>query len=271
MKIGKELRGTILLLIAAFLWGSTFVAQSYGADKVGPFTYLCLRSVLGFVVLLPLASIRVCTTPKADRKPRLLLLGGIACGIALTVPSFLQQLGMADTSAGSAGFITAMYILLVPIFSLFLGKKMPLLLWGCVGIAIVALYLLTVQEGLTIGFGDLMVLLCAVFFAIHILVVDYFSPKVDGVALSCIQFLIVAVLTVVPMLVIEKPDVQTVLSAWLPIAYAGVLSSGVAYTLQIVGQKYTRPTVASLVMSLESVFAVLSGMLVLQEIDKDIC
>lgn len=258
--------GSILLLIASFLWGSTFVAQSDGADKVGPFTFLCLRSVLGFAVLLPFAAIRMRKKTKTERNSRLLLWGGVVCGAVLTVSSLLQQVGIAYTSVGNAGFITAMYILLVPLLGLFLGKKMPLHLWGCVGIAVVALYLLTIKDSFSIGFGDLMVLLCAVCFAVHILVIDYVSPKVDGVTLSCIQFLTVAVVTVIPMLVLEKPSMQMVLSAWLPIAYAGVLSSGVAYTLQIIGQKYTRPTVASLVMSLESVFAVLSGMVVLKEI-----
>lgn len=262
----KEWYGSVLLLIGSFLWGSTFVAQSDGAGKVGPFTFLCLRSVLGFAVLLPLALVRMHRKTETPRRTRMLLWGGIACGAVLTVSSLLQQVGIAHTSVGNAGFITAMYILIVPIFGLFLGKKMPLHLWGCVGIAVVALYLLTIKDGFTIAFGDLMVLLCAVCFAVHILVVDHVSPKVDGVTLSCIQFLTVALLTVIPMFVLEKPDLQTVLSAWLPIAYAGVLSSGVAYTLQIIGQKYTRPTVASLVMSLESVFAVLSGMVVLGDI-----
>ncbi len=258
--------GSLLLLIASFLWGSTFVAQSDGADKVGPFTFLCLRSVLGFAVLLPLALVRSGKQSKGERNSCMLLWGGIVCGLVLTVSSLLQQVGIAYTSVGNAGFITAMYILLVPILGLFIGKKMPLHLWGCVGVAVVALYLLTIKDGFTIAFGDLMVLLCAVCFAVHILVIDFVSPKVDGVTLSCIQFLTVALVTVIPMLVIEKPEMQTVLSAWLPIAYAGVLSSGVAYTLQIVGQKYTRPTVASLVMSLESVFAVLSGMVVLGDV-----
>jgi len=262
----KELYGTFLLLIGAFIWGSTFVAQSDGADKVGPFTFLCLRSILGCVVLLPLALARSCKRKAEKSAPRVLLLGGLACGAVLTVSSLLQQVGISGTSVGNAGFITAMYILIVPIFSMFLGKKMPLRLWGCVGIAVVALYLLTIKDGFSIAFGDLMVLLCAVCFAVHILVIDHVSPKVDGVTLSCIQFATVSVLTVVPMFVIEKPSVDAVLSAWLPIAYAGVLSSGVAYTLQIIGQKYTRPAIASLVMSLESVFAVLSGMVVLGQI-----
>lgn len=260
----KELYGSFLLVIAAFIWGSTFVAQSSGADKVGPFTFLCLRSVLGFAVLLPLVAVRNRKkAAQSEKKTFAVVWGGLACGAVLTVSSVLQQVGIGGTSVGNAGFITAMYILIVPIFSLFLGKKMPWHLWGCVGIAVVALYLLTIKDGFTIGFGDLMVLLCAVCFAVHILVVDYFASRVDGVTLSCIQFLTVALLSLVPMLVLEKPSWEAVSSAWLPIAYAGVLSSGVAYTLQIVSQKYTRPTVASLVMSLESVFAVLSGMVVL--------
>ncbi len=267
MEKQRALRGNIALLIAAFIWGSTFVAQSVGADKVGPFTFLCIRSFMGAAVLLPLVLItkgRAQQTPNTSRKT--VWLGGLLCGVALCIASLLQQEGIAHTSVGNAGFITAMYILIVPILGLFMGKKVPLKMWLCVAVAVVALYLMSIKEGFSVGLGDGLLMLCAVCFSVHILVVDRVSPQVNGIQLSCIQFLCCGLLTVIPMLVLERPSLEILLDAWMPIAYAGVLSSGVAYTLQIVGQKYTKPTIASLLMSLESVFALLSGMLVLGEI-----
>ena len=257
----KEMRGTVILLITAFVWGVAFVAQSEGAKLVGPFTFLSLRSFLGGIVLLPFIAVRSQKT-QADETTtggKTLLLGGVLCGIALCVASYLQQAGIEYTSVGNAGFITALYILIVPVLGLFFKRRVPAKLWFCIVVAVVALYLLTVKDGFSISAGDTMVMGCALVFSGHILLVDYFSPKVDGVKLACLQFFTVGVLSFLPMLLIERPSINAVLSAWLPIAYAGVLSSGVGYTLQIIGQKYTRPAVASLVMSLESVFAVLAG------------
>ena len=269
----KELTGALLLLLASAIWGCAFVAQSVAAEKVGPFTFHTARSLLGGLVLLPVLLIRRMRDKKAgDSQPlnikncRTLFVGGVLCGLALGVASCLQQIGIAYTTVGNAGFITAMYILIVPVFGLFLGRRAGLRVWGCVFLGVAALYLLSIKDGFAISKGDLWVLACAVAFSVHILLVDRFSPQTDGVALSCIQFFVAGLLSLLPMLIIDRPDWRDLLSAWLPIAYAGIFSSGVAYTCQVLGQKHTRPAVASLLMSFESVFAVLAGALILGEI-----
>lgn len=260
------------LLIAALLWGSTFVAQSVASEAVEPFTFLASRSLLGFLFLIPVSLIkdtfakRSGTYTRPDKSTRRsLIIGGVCCGAALTVASGLQQIGMTGDNSGKAGFITAMYILLVPIFGLFIGKRVRPIVWICVAMGVVGLYLLCMTNGLTLATSDIFLMACAVMFSIHILVVDRFSPHVDGVKLSCIQFFTVFVLATILALIFEDTSITTVVSAWFPIAYAGILSSGIAYTLQIVGQKHTEPTVASLIMSLESVFSVLTGMVVLSQ------
>ena len=192
-----------------------------------------------------------------------LLLGGICCGAALFVASNLQQFGIQYTSVGKAGFITAMYIVLVPVLSIFLKKRAGLRVWCGVALAVAGLYLLCMTDGISVNFGDVLLLLCAFVFAIHILVVDYFSPKVDGVRMSCIQFLVCGLLSGIGMLLTEQVDVSAMLQAWLPITYAGVMSCAVGYTLQIIGQKGMNPTVASLILSLESVVSVLAGWILL--------
>lgn len=273
MKNG-ELKGTLLLMLTALIWGCAFVAQSVSMDYIGPFTFQCVRSFLGSAVLVPVfllldagkkrSGTYVATTKESNKT---LWTGGILCGIIMTVAANLQQAGLQYTSAGKAGFITALYILIVPILGLFLKKKVSPKLWGCIAIAVVGLYLLSVTEGFSsINRGDLYVMLCAVAFAFHIMAVDHYAPLVDGVRLSCIQFLICGILSGVLMFLFETPDMQGLLKAAVPILYAGIMSSGVAYTLQIVGQKYTKPTIASLLMSLESVFALLAGIVVLKEI-----
>ena len=260
------------LLIAALLWGSTFVAQSVASEAVEPFTFLASRSLLGFLFLIPVSLIkdtfakRSGTYTRPDKSTRRsLIIGGVCCGAALTVASGLQQIGMTGDNSGKAGFITAMYILLVPIFGLFIGKRVRPIVWICVAMGVVGLYLLCMTNGLTLATSDIFLMACAVMFSIHILVVDRFSPHVDGVKLSCIQFFTVFVLATILALIFEDTSITTAVSAWFPIAYAGILSSGIAYTLQIVGQKHTEPTVASLIMSLESVFSVLTGMVVLSQ------
>lgn len=263
----SQLKGNICLLIAAILWGSTFVAQSEGAFIVDPFTYLASRSYIGCIVLIPVIMFmdalkkRNGTYKKADKaEKKTLIKGGVLCGIVLCAASGFQQFGMwLDASAGDAGFITALYILIVPVAGLFFGKKVGIKVWIGVIIALLGLYLLT--EKFSFNAGTFMVLICAFVFAAHIMVVDYFSPRVDGVRLSCIQFFVTAILATVLMFIFEKPSLNAIIDAAIPILYAGVMSSGIAYTLQIVGQKYTDPTVASMIMSLESVFALLSGMM----------
>lgn len=277
-----SLKNPLMLLLTAVIWGVAFVAQSVGMEYIGPFTFNCVRCLIGGVVLIPciwiLGRVRgsetVSGTEESEKRAgkdgkterayrknerRILLTGGLCCGLALFVASNLQQFGIQYTSVGKAGFITAMYIVLVPVLGVFLKKKIGLKVWISVALAVVGLYLLCITEGFSVGLGDLLVLLCAFVFAVHILVIDYFSPKTDGVRLSCIQFLVCGVLSGICMMIAEQPDMGAILQAWMPVLYAGVMSCGVAYTLQIIGQKGMDPTVASLILSLESVVSVLAG------------
>ncbi len=263
-----RLKNTIsaaLLVLTALIWGVAFVAQSVGSEHVGPFTFLSSRSLIAGVALLPLIAFRRRTSPApktpADRKN--LWIGGLLCGCALTVASAFQQIGIAETTVGKAGFITALYIVIVPLFGLFLKKRVPLMVWLGVVLAVVGMYLLCITEGFSISRGDFFVLLCAACYSVHILVIDHFSPRVDGVRMACIQFFTCGILSGIVMLIAEKPTADVLVAAWLPILYAGLLSSGVGYTLQIVAQKNVPPTIASLLMSLESVFSVLAGWVLL--------
>ena len=258
----KQLGNSLLLLLTATIWGSAFVAQSVGMEHVGPFTFTFSRSIIGGIVLLP--CILLLGKWKKGFATKVEWIGGICCGIALCVASNFQQVGIQFTTVGKAGFITALYVVLVPIFGLFLKKRVPILIWGCVGLSVIGLYLLCMPAGaFTLALGDLLVLICAVLFTVHILVIDHFSPKGDGVVISCIQFFTCGILSGIPMLFFENPSVGSMLDAKWSILYAGVLSSGVAYTLQVVAQKNVNPTVASLIMCLESVVAVLAGWIVL--------
>lgn len=266
----KQLRGNLLLILTAMIWGAAFVAQSVGMDHVGPFTFLCTRSILGGVVLLPVLYFRD-KKAKRDNPPSeergSLVLGGILCGTALFVASAFQQIGIQETTAGKAGFLTAMYMILVPIVGLFFGQKPPKKTWGAVIVALIGMYLLCLWEGgfQNINRGDILELICALCFTGHILVIDHFSPRVDGVKMSCIQFFVCGILAGIFMLILETPTLDAILSAGAPILYAGILSSGVGYTLQIVAQKDTDPTIASLLMSLESVFSLIFGWILLHE------
>lgn len=270
------IRQSLILLLTATIWGSAFVAQSVGMDYVGPFTFSAVRNMIGAIALLPVIAFLRWLREREERKShgkihslhnnKTLLIGGVCCGVVLFVASNLQQIGIQYTTVGKAGFITAMYIVLVPILSIFLKKKAGLRVWVGVVIAVAGLYMLCMTDGsFTLQKGDLLVLLCAFAFAVHILVIDYFSPKVDGVKMSCVQFFVCGILSGICMFVFENPDITSILQAWAPVLYAGVLSSGVAYTLQIIGQKGMNPTVASLIMSLESVISVIAGWLILGE------
>ncbi len=266
--------GPILLIIAAFIWGSAFVAQSEGAKYVGPFTFLCLRSILGVAVLLPVifaidaGKKKKGLYKKPDNKERKsLVVGGITCGIFLFGASACQQIGLdKGTEPGKAGFITALYILLVPVFSLFLGKKIRPVIWGCVAVSIAALYLLCVKEDNSVVPADLFVLLCAVLYAVHILVIDKVAPDTDGVKLSATQFFVASVISLIPAIAFESFSLDAIKAALPSIAYAGVMSSGIAFTFQIIAQKRTEPTLASMLMSLESVFAVLTSLILLGQV-----
>lgn len=270
-----SVKSGIMLVLTAFIWGVAFVAQSVGMDYIGPFTFTCIRSLLGGVVLIPCiwfldrlngTGSRKKKEPMTPAEKKVLLTGGLLCGLALCAASNLQQIGVKYTTVGKAGFITALYIVLVPILGIFLKKKAGVRIWISVTVAVAGLYLLCITEKFAIGKGDFFVLLCAVVFSIHILLIDYFSPKVDGVRMSCIQFFVTGILSAIPMLLIEKPEISAILAAAVPLLYAGILSSGVAYTLQIVAQKDADPTVASLILSLESVFSVLAGWAVLGQV-----
>ncbi|MDO5142053.1 MAG: DMT family transporter [Eubacteriales bacterium] len=268
-----KLRNSLLLLLTATIWGVAFVAQSIGMDHVGPLTFLFARSVIAGIMLLPVVAVLrkngaappPRTAAEGRRARRTLWLGGLCCGAALCAASICQQVGLLYTTVGKSGFLTACYILIVPLFGLLFGRRCGKLVWCGVALAIVGLYLLCLTDGLHIGWGDAITFCCAILFAVHILVIDHFAPRTDGVAMSCIQFFVCAAIAGVGMLLFEQPTLAAVLAAWKPILYAGALSSGVGYTLQIIGQKGVDPTVASLIMSLESVVSVLAGWLILKQ------
>lgn len=271
MKKGN-LRSSALLLLTACIWGVAFVAQSVGMEYVGPFTFNFVRSILGGLVLIPCifflkrekkAKAEKVSEEEKKAQRKTLLAGGICCGVALCLASNFQQIGIQYTTVGKAGFITACYIVIVPVIGLFMKKKCSPMIWLSVLLAVVGLYLLCINEQFSIGYGDILVFVCAILFSVHILIVDYFSPKVDGVKMSCIQFLVCGLLSGIAMLFAEQPQLSAVLLAWKPIAYAGIMSCGVGYTLQIVGQKGMNPTIASLILSLESCISVLAGWLLL--------
>ena len=273
-------KNSLILLLTATIWGIAFVAQSEGGDAVGAFTFNSTRSLIGSLVLIPVIFLLNKINPKDNKsesgissgnsssgnifsRNRTLILGGISCGICFFLASNFQQLGIMYTSVGKAGFITACYIVIVPILGLFMKKKCSPFIWAAVAMALVGLYLLCITDGFSIGKGDILVLICAFLFSLHILIIDYFSPKVDGVKMSCIQFFVCGVLSAIPALIFEHPQLSAFHGAWGAILYAGVMSCGVAYTLQIVGQKNMDPTVASLILSLESCISVLAGWIIL--------
>ncbi len=266
----KQWGSALLLVITAIIWGVAFVAQSVGGDSVGAFTFLASRSFIAGVALLPVIAWRsrkkaAARAPTAS--PRTLWIGGILCGTALMIASAFQQIGIGDpnTTVGKAGFITALYIVIVPVVGVFMKKKVPLSVWIGVVLATVGMYLLCINEGFAISYGDFLILICAVVFSGQILLVDHFSPKVDGVKLACIQFFTCGTLSAILMLFFETPTWASVMEAWMPILYAGLFSSAIGYTLQIVAQKNVPPTIASLLMSLESVFSALAGWILLQQ------
>lgn len=261
----SQIGNSLLLLLAATIWGSTFVAQSVGMKHVEPFTFLCTRSFIGSLVLIPV--IILLGKWKKGFATKIEWIGGICCGIALCAASSFQQIGMQYTTVGKSGFITALYVVIVPILGLFLKKKVSILVWFCVALSVVGLYLLCIPvDEAAFSKGDTLVLICALLFSFHILIIDYFSPRGDGITISCIQFLVCGVISGILMLCVEEPNVGNIMSAKVSILYAGVLSSGVAYTLQVVAQKKVNPTVASMIMCLESVIAVLAGWLIVGEV-----
>lgn len=274
--MSRQSKGSIMLTIAALIWGAAFVAQSVGMDYIGPFTFTAARSFLGVIVLLPCIFIMgksgrdksdekatgLETTARAGKD---LIKGGILCGIALFAGSSSQQVGVQFTTAGKAGFITALYIVIVPVLGIVLGKKTGIRKWISVLLAVAGFYFLSVKDGFSISYGDSIILLSAFLFAGHILLISHYSRKADGIQLSCVQFLVCGILASVVMVFREQPSWEGILDARYPILYTGIMSSGVAYTFQVIAQKHVNPVLASLIMSLESVFSVLFGWLLLRE------
>ena len=269
----KKSNKSLLALVSAFIWGTTFVAQT--ANFLGTLSFNAFRSFISLFFLIPAilvqtkGDVRHVLSEKDKNATKKLVIGGILCGVALTLASFLQQFGIdSGTESGKAGFITAMYIVLVPIFGLFLKKKANLITWICVVIAGIGLYLLCIKNGFSLRPSDAYVLASAIVFAIHIHIIDKFSPYCNGFKMSCIQFITVGVLSLIPALIFESHTItwDNFSKSIIPLLYAGILSSGIAYTLQIIAQKGTNPAVTSILLSTESLFGVLAGAIVLGEV-----
>ena len=270
-----QFKGVFLLLLTAFIWGVAFVAQSEGMEHIDAFSFSGIRMVFGVCVLLPFIIVRDKMQNKKlpdDKKIKLFDKKLLVCGSMLGVVFFfacnLQQFAFYYTGAGKIAFITALYMFFVPLFGLFFKKRVPWLTWVCVGFGFVGLWFLCIDPANLggINVGDLLAMGCAVFFAVQILMIEKFAQQIDGVKLSCMQFLVAGAISCVCMFVFEKPDITSIGNAIVPLLYAGVMSCGIAYTLQIVGQKYTESTIASLIMCMESVFAVLASALLLSEV-----
>lgn len=266
----KQLQGTFCLLLATVIWGSTFVAQSVSMDHMGPFTFQAARCFLGALVLIPV--IWIADRKKADGKTfigrwmdKKLWKAGLLCGVPLFLACNLQQMGLTETDAGKSAFLTAMYIVIVPIIGIFLKKRPAKTIYLSVILAVGGLYCLSCVGVTSISLGDLLLIGCALMFAVQIVCVDMFAGAVDPLRLNTIQALVSAVLSAVVMFITEEPKLSVIADCWFPIGYAGVLSMGAAYSLQIIGQQKLPPAPASLIMSLESVFAVICGCLLLHE------
>lgn len=270
----NQMRQVVFPILAAFIWGTAFVAQDMCADAIGAFAFNASRY---FIAVLALLVVIVISDKLKKGKPvlspaekkaanRQLWLGGLCCGAALAMASNFQQAGMvAGTDSGKAGFLTALYVVLVPVFGLFFRRKISLPVWIAVALSVIALYLLCINGEFSLAPGDLLILACAVCFTIHILVIDHFTATVDGVKLSCLQFLFAALISTVCMFLFEDVDFAAIWSCILPLLYVGIFSCGVGYTLQILAQKGSNPTVVTILLSLESVFAVIAGAIILKQ------
>lgn len=272
-----QFKGVIMLLLTAFIWGVSFVAQSVGMESVEAFTFNGIRTLMGAVVLLPFIIIRDKRTAVKMTQEELLqrrlqnkktVKNGVLLGIVFCLASNFQQFAFYDSNAGKIAFITALYIFFVPLFGLIIGKRVPLITWICVVFGFVGLYFLCITPGdaMAINRGDVLAFICAIIYAVHILLIERFAPDVDGVKLSFMQFLVSGVISCVLMFIVENPRWDAIKTAMIPLLYSGVMSCGVAYTFQIVGQKYTEATVASLIMCMESVFGVLSAAVIISVI-----
>jgi len=269
MKSAK-IKGDLLLLLAAAIWGFAFVAQRMGMDYVGPFTYNGVRFSLGILVLLPLLYINLRKGERLifesnHKERRKLLAGSLITGLLLFSGVALQQLGLQKTTAGKAGFLTELYVVFVPLIGLFLGQRSNVYLWAGVVLSVTGLYFMSITQGFTMAPGDSLVLMCSFVFAFHVLIIGWLSPKMDSILLALIQFSVTALLNLLVAFAIEVVEFGRILQAWAPICYGGILSVGVAYTLQIMAQKTAHPAYVSIILGLEAVFAVIGGMLLLGE------
>ena len=264
-------KSNLLLILASIIWGCAFVAQNVGMNYIGPWSFSTIRfliagfSLLAIIPILDKKRTHV-IRPKTKEEKMKLLLGSLLCGLALSIGSIVQQIAMLTVPVAKAGFLTTLYVLFVPMITLLFGKKIPLKVWIGIAMALFGLYLLSMAGNLAIGIGEILLILAAFLFAIHIIIIGYFSTRVDPVRLSCGQLLIGGFATVIPMIVIEKPTMGSILAAYIPLLYTGIFSSCVAYTLQIFAQKEANPTIAGMLLSLESVFAALAGYLILHQV-----
>lgn len=266
----RKIRNSLLLFLAAFIWGIAFVAQSKGMDYIGPFTFNFYRNLIASFVLIPVIMLSDKSKGKkftfkslVDKK---LVMTGFVCGFFLCSATMFQQFGLSmGTESGKAGFITSLYIIFVPILCMFLGKKTPLIVWLSLPVALIGLYLLCVNSTYTIRVSDILVFICAILFACQIISIDRLGLSLDSVRIAWFQFVVSTILCAVPTFVLERNSLSQVMECIIPILYTGIFSSGVAYTLQVVGQKNVNPTIASLIMSFESVFSVLAGWIILKD------
>lgn len=271
----KQTLGSLLLLLTAMIWGTAFAFQRAGMEHIEPFSFGAVRFALSAVAVGTAALVRECRRPRAQTpaeqeaeraRRRDTLLGGLCCGAFLGTANMLQQAGLRYTAAGKAGFITALYMLLVPILELLLFRKRNgARVWAAAALGAVGLYLLCVTESFSLARGDTLVCLCALVFAGHILCCGHFTARGDPIAMSAIQFAVASLLPAVGALLFEQPSWEKIASAAVPILYCGLISGGMGYTLQMIAQRWTEPAVASLLMSLEAVFAVIGGALLLAE------
>ena len=269
-KMVNETKGSIMLMGTSVIWGLAYIAQRKGMDHIGAFTFSAVRCLIAGICMVIV--IRLLNNHngrkivrKADENPKDVVLGGFFCGLALFLGMGFQQLGVARTSIANSGFISALYIVIVPILGLFIHKKVKANIWVGIFVSLIGLALLCFEGTFKLNTGDIFMLCSATFYSLHIMCIDYFAPKVDGTKMSCIQFFVGAFFNVIAMFIFEEPTMKGILQAWLPLLYVGVLSTAVGYTLQIIGQKFVPPTIAAMLMSLESVFAGLFGWLILHE------
>ena len=266
----KKILGFFLLFLTALIWGVAFVAQSVGMDHIGPYTFNTGRLLLGALVTMPWAIMELKKQKNAEeerevyiRKRNSSVIGAAFCAVVFFLAVNLQQFALIGSSVANVSFITTLYILIIPIIGMFLGKKHGLSIWIAIAIAVVGMYLLCIKEGLVLEMGDILAFICAVMFALQILIVDHYVPKSYVIVLSCTQNLFAGLISFVFMLIFEGVNLEGIKTAWLPLAYTGILSTGLAYTTQMLGQKYLKPTVASLIMSLESVIAAIAAWLII--------